>query len=126
MTAARFEKINGHTPTVVKAAKLGYTAECICECGDGAVLLTSSGTSEALALNGLLHSVLAEHGRIIMQRARWACADCGKIGPVSAHHNIPRARGRSDKVENLIPLCPNCHERHHANGTELIEVRPAY
>jgi 5-methylcytosine-specific restriction endonuclease McrA len=39
------------------------------------------------------------------------CYDCGKENCVTEiHHRIPKKFGGSDEIENLIPLCRECHK----------------
>lgn len=33
------------------------------------------------------------------------------------HHILPRGVGGKDELENLIPLCPECHGKIHQEGT---------
>jgi 5-methylcytosine-specific restriction endonuclease McrA len=32
------------------------------------------------------------------------------------HHLIPRSLGGSNDVDNLMPICPNCHSKIHSNN----------
>ena len=46
------------------------------------------------------------------------CACCGK--PIEQfHHIVPRHEGGSDRPENIIGLCGECHEDVHTNGRSL-------
>ena len=40
------------------------------------------------------------------------CEECGAVA-VDLHHIIKRSQGGSDKVENLVALCRDCHNKHH-------------
>jgi predicted restriction endonuclease len=56
-----------------------------------------------------------------------ACAICGFNIVVHVHHIIPAAAGGSNKIENLIVLCPNHHEmadRGMISPVELIKLNP--
>ena len=41
------------------------------------------------------------------------CADCGREA-TEPHHVVPRAEGGSDRWDNLVPLCGDCHKRREA------------
>lgn len=42
------------------------------------------------------------------------CSDCGwDKGFCHVHHIIPKSAGGTDELENLIVLCPNCHQIRH-------------
>jgi 5-methylcytosine-specific restriction endonuclease McrA len=44
------------------------------------------------------------------------CLVCG-FRAEHCHHLYPRYRGGDDVLENLIPLCADCHRKVHARDT---------
>ena len=42
------------------------------------------------------------------------CAICRSPHHVQVHHIVPKERGGTDRIENGIPLCPNCHDQVHS------------
>jgi len=42
------------------------------------------------------------------------CCICGTLHCVQVHHIVPNEHGGSDRIDNAIPLCPNCHDNVHA------------
>ena len=55
-----------------------------------------------------IRSLLLKHGGL--------CADCGcRIAETGyqIHHVVPKSQGGSDRLDNLILLCPNCHAARH-------------
>lgn len=56
-----------------------------------------------------------------------SCYICGYKIFLEQHHIIPRAKGGSDGIENVIALCPNCHREVHHFGfyseQELLELK---
>ncbi|HHV79075.1 MAG TPA: HNH endonuclease [Firmicutes bacterium] len=52
--------------------------------------------------------------RSTVEKARKPYCDlCGAVGPVHVHHIRSRGAGGDDVPENLIALCPRCHELVH-------------
>jgi len=47
----------------------------------------------------------------VTQHPRQLCYFCGSEGPIQTHHIVPQRFNGSDLKENLVDLCPNCHER---------------
>jgi hypothetical protein len=117
LSLARFERVNGHAPTVWHNPALGYSAVVECRCGAAPRPIWTSQyfESAASALEDLLEKVLAEHRLITMDNANWACANCGHVTGMAAHHKVLRSRGRDDRVTNLVSLCERCHTQEHGN-----------
>jgi hypothetical protein len=126
MSALKFERQNGHTPTVSLWRSTGlFRAETGCECGGARVKLSSDWhRTESKALEDLRDKVLSEHGRVAMARAGWKCEECGEVRPLSAHHRVFRSHDRNDRVENLKPTCRPDHEREHGPKGKS-NIRPA-
>jgi len=51
-----------------------------------------------------------EHKQVV-QHSRPRCYFCGSEGPIETHHIIPQRHSGSDDENNLVDLCPTCHER---------------
>jgi len=124
MSALKFEKQNGHVPTIALSRPTGlFRAETTCECGGARVTLSSgSHRTESRALEDLRDKVLAEHGRVVMARADWKCEECGGVLPLSVHHKVFRSYERDDRVPNLKACCSPCHQREHGPKAN---IRPA-
>jgi 5-methylcytosine-specific restriction endonuclease McrA len=60
------------------------------------------------------------HGLCQAQGGR--CLACGTSGPLTADHVIPLAKGGSNGIENIQPLCRSCNSR---KGTKTIDYRHA-
>lgn len=41
------------------------------------------------------------------------CSMCGSVQNVEVHHIIPIKEGGTNELENLIPLCRDCHQEIH-------------
>jgi hypothetical protein len=53
---------------------------------------------------------MSEH-KGVTQHPRQLCYFCGSEGPIQTHHIVPQRHGGNDEEENLVDLCPTCHER---------------
>lgn len=54
-------------------------------------------------------------------RDGYKCQRCGKKNcRLEVHHLIPRSRGGSDKLANLITLCSDCHHLAHSTEEQLL------
>lgn len=57
--------------------------------------------------------------RQIYERDDWACQNCGRRGgpygdqELHAHHIVPKGRGGSHRISNLVTLCDDCHAAVH-------------
>ena len=52
----------------------------------------------------------------VLFRASNRCEVCGYEGPLNIHHKVPRSKGGTDELDNLVALCPN----HHAEAHEAL------
>lgn len=61
-----------------------------------------------------------ERNEAVRDRDRHRCANCRASGPdvtLDVHHVVPRGRGGSDRMSNLVLLCRRCHDAAHGKGT---------
>lgn len=61
-----------------------------------------------------------ERNEAVRERDRRRCANCRASGPevtLDVHHIVPRGRGGSDRMSNLVLLCRRCHDAAHGKGT---------
>jgi 5-methylcytosine-specific restriction endonuclease McrA len=113
LTIRHFKKINGHIPEV-SLEGIHHHACCECSCGRSPVRICyRNAASLHEALNGLARKVLRRHASICMENYGWRCGSCGSVSGLTAHHKVFRSHGRNDRVENLIPLCYQCHSAIH-------------
>jgi hypothetical protein len=59
----------------------------------------------------------------VRARDKYTCQICsGKLDKLRVHHIQERHNGGSDRPENLITLCENCHELVHSNLAECPRI----
>jgi len=46
---------------------------------------------------------------IVLKRDNYKCVLCGKENSGQVHHIIPRSKGGTEELSNLITLCGRCH-----------------
>ncbi len=51
--------------------------------------------------------------RQVLERDGGRCAQCGSSYGVAVHHLRKRSLGRDDRMENLVSLCADCHNKEH-------------
>ena len=62
--------------------------------------------------------------KTVLERDDYTCTECGvdvtteddEAPRPHIHHVKPRADGGSDDVDNLVVLCPTCHDKKHDGG----------
>ena len=60
----------------------------------------------------------------VLNRDNYTCQCCKtKKGTLHVHHIIYRSNGGSDKMENLITLCENCHKKLHDGKLKNFEAK---
>lgn len=55
----------------------------------------------------------------VLDRDRRQCANCKRSEEevkLDVHHIVPRGRGGSDRISNLVTLCRQCHDAVHKDG----------
>lgn len=63
--------------------------------------------------------------KFVYWRDGYACQKCGKCNTViNTHHIIFRSNGGSDRPDNLITLCEDCHKKLHAGKITLDVEKP--
>lgn len=58
-------------------------------------------------------SIPTKTRKAVYRRDGYRCALCDCSQYLQIHHAIPRGKGGSDNIENLITLCYRCHAAAH-------------
>ena len=51
--------------------------------------------------------------RHVLERDGWRCQRCGGLNQLQVHHVKRRSALGDDTAENLVALCPACHQAIH-------------
>jgi hypothetical protein len=81
---------------------------------DGMKLIKKAcGRVEWIALKALVKGVYTLHSRIALQREGWLCTRCRTNRRLQIHHRRYRSHGGTHRVDNLEPVCWDCHRMIH-------------
>jgi hypothetical protein len=110
VTVKRAERLTGYEIRELSPEREKVTFAAF----DGVELVVkSSARVEWLALKTLVDRIYALHSRIAMQREDWRCARCRSSRPLQIHHRKYRSHGGTHQVDNLEPVCWDCHRVIH-------------
>ncbi len=62
----------------------------------------------------------------VLERDSYRCVLCGDAENLEVHHIIPRAKGGSNRPQNLVTLCANCHRKVTLGEIEIDTVIESY
>ena len=79
----------------------------------GTLVAEASGVVEWLALENLVERVYQIHSRRALERCEWRCARCRRANRLQIHHRRYRSHGGTHEVDNLEPVCWQCHRLIH-------------
>ena len=69
--------------------------------------------TDDLALKILVREVYTAHSLEVLKRNDWQCARCHKPRRLEIHHRRYRSHGGTHRIENLEPVCRECHKVIH-------------
>jgi hypothetical protein len=110
MTKKRAERLTGYEIRSVEGSngKLAYGAFR----SDELVILAEHAT-EDLALEALVRELYRRNSLEVLKQHGWRCARCRGARRLQIHHRQYRSHGGTHKVENLEPVCWDCHKLIH-------------
>lgn len=60
----------------------------------------------------------------VLKRDHYRCVNCGQTGTdLHVHHVVPKSKGGTEELDNLVTLCAKCHSIQEGKGHELINSR---
>jgi len=77
------------------------------------LVVKASGRVEWLALRAIVDRVLKLNSAAVLKQHRGCCARCRCRRPLQIHHRKYRSHGGTHCVENLEPVCWDCHRLIH-------------
>ena len=72
-----------------------------------------------IALRELVQGVYLANSRKAMEQAGWRCTRCRSCRRLEIHHRKHRSHGGTHRVENLEPVCRDCHKLIHQTERSL-------
>lgn len=112
MTKKRAERLTGY-----EIRELSSGADDAVSFGafnHGDLVATGKGQVEWLALQNLVRAVYRSHSMKVLEQYGWRCARCNRVRRLQIHHRKYRSHGGTDRVENLEPVCWDCHRLIHS------------
>ena len=110
MTRKRAERLTGYEIRELPSERGLVTIGAF----DGENLVAkASGRAEWLALRAVVGRVLSLHSAIALKQHEGRCARCRLRRPLQIHHRRYRSHGGTHRVENLEPVCWDCHRLIH-------------
>jgi len=121
MKKKEFERRTGWTLTVVDLNPLSGSRGYIltADAPDGRRVTKSYAIRLSEAIRLFSEKILSEEIAIeVFKRQGWRCNHCGEMRPLQIHHLVHRSQRGTHRLENLVALCAECHEKEHRNGTK--------
>jgi len=110
MTRKRAERLTGYE---IRELSTGRSKVTLGAFEGSQLIMKSSGAIDWIALEGLVNGIYRMHSRIAIERHGWRCARCRRSRPLQIHHRRYRSHGGTHRVENLEPVCWDCHRLIH-------------
>ena len=77
------------------------------------LVVKAVGRADFIALQALVNGVYFFNSRKAMELNGWRCARCRSSRRFEIHHRKYRSHGGTHRVENLAPVCRDCHKMIH-------------
>jgi hypothetical protein len=69
--------------------------------------------TDDLALQILVREIYTVHSLEVLKQHGWRCARCRGARRLQIHHRKYRSHGGTHRIENLEPVCWECHKLIH-------------
>ena len=110
MTRKRAERLTGYQ-IIELPPEHGFVTVGAFEGGN--LIVKALGRAEWIALNTLVDRVYMLHSRIVLQTHGYRCARCQSGRQLQIHHRKYRSHGGTHRIDNLEPVCWDCHRAIH-------------
>ena len=112
MTQRRAEKMTGYE--VRRLQDRGRPGRIVYGAFRGNVMVAEGAhLTDDRALQILVREVYTAHSLEVLKRHQWRCARCRRGGRLQIHHRTYRSHGGTHRIENLEPVCWDCHKIIH-------------
>ena len=111
MTKRRAELLTGYE---IRPMPNGAGVFCYGAFREDELVAKAEHRKQGLALTLLVNLVYGLHSRRVLDQFGWRCARCGRGYPLQIHHRRFRSHGGTHRLENLEPVCSECHRMIHA------------
>ncbi len=111
MTLKRAERLTG---CEIHRIVAGCVFACFAACEGGRQVATACGRTDRAALRRLVERIYDRNWLVVLRAHSWRCAHCGCSRPLERHHKIPRSLGGTHRIDNLEPVCWDCHRAFHS------------
>jgi hypothetical protein len=110
MTRKRAERLTGYEIRELPSER----GQCTIGAFEGdRLVVKASGRADFIALRALVNGVYMLHSRRAMEQHGWRCARCRSSRRLEIHHRKYRSHGGTHRIENLEPVCRDCHKLIH-------------
>jgi hypothetical protein len=110
MTKRRAERLTGYEIRELPPER----GMCTVGAFDGDKLIVKAvGRADFVAFQALVNGVYFVHSRKAMEQHGWRCARCRASRHLEIHHRKYRSHGGTHRIENLEPVCRDCHKLIH-------------
>jgi hypothetical protein len=116
MTKKRAERLTGYEIRELPPERGMHTVGAF----DGERLVVKAiGRADFIAFQALVNGVYFFNSRRAMEHHGWLCARCRSARKLEIHHRKYRSHGGTHRVENLEPVCRDCHKLIHRTERSL-------
>ena len=110
MTKKRAERLTGYEIRRLENASGKATFAAF---RDDETIAEATHWIEELALDFLVREVYKLHSIEVLKHHHWRCARCRSNRRLQIHHRRYRSHGGTHQIENLEPVCSDCHKIIH-------------
>ena len=112
MTRAKAERLTGYE---IRRLETSERDGCVAYGAfrDNQMIAEGANSTDDIALKILVREVYSVHSYEAFRRFNWRCARCRRGGRLQIHHRKYRSHGGTHRIENLEPVCWNCHRLIH-------------
>lgn len=116
MTKKRAERLTGYDIRELPAERGLVVVGAF---ADEKLVAKVAARADFIALKALVERVLFLHSRKAMEQHGWRCARCRSGRRLEIHHRKYRSHGGTHRLDNLEPVCRDCHKLIHRTERSL-------